>query len=547
VPLLEFYQAASARHRELDKGALLKEKEVTGLRSVVRKELAQCEKLLEQWKKLKAEEEGTPLPPSASSGATPASSHGSGNKEGGALFLSKFNKFADKISSQVTAAVRTAEMGSSCSVVQEKLLTAASRYTEALSRCNVREEAFLTQELPAYLNELQRIEVQRLEVTAQAMAAWGALHEERAAMEFDRYYASAGAGAASGSTSDSSSAGGAAAASRHPGALPRAIALLDPHEDMVSELNELVCTQGAAPAWSGGTPYALPVSMEDIRAGRLKSNANSVFHRSLGDLMDSQRSSTPSVPVPRFMLYVLAAILLANGGAGLAQEGVFRISPAKAELDAVKARLDAVGLQAMSKGDVLTAVGKDNVFLACALLKDWMRSLSEAVIPSATHYAAAIAIVKKEAAAEAAAAAAAAASSPSSSPDGAPPSLRRGTTLTRPGAGAGAGLSPELSSQLGSFLSSLPMVSQRVLQLLAELVREVTAEERQKTNKMTIDNVSIVLAPGLLRNQSEDPLEMLANSKFEIAFVAMMFKHIAAQQQQGRMPVTMHAMINEVN
>jgi hypothetical protein len=170
----------------------------------------------------------------------------------------------------------------------------------------------------------------------------------------------------------------------------------------------------------------------------------------------------------------------------LAQEGVFRISPSKAEIDGVKARLDSLGIQGMSRAEVATIIGENNVFLACALLKDWLRSLSEAVIPTRPHYAAAIAIVKKEAAqeaAEAAAAAAATANASPLSPDGpATAAARRGTTMAR----GGAALSASMSASLSSFLSGLPTVSQRVLSVLADLVREVTADEVQKTNKMTV-------------------------------------------------------------
>jgi hypothetical protein len=172
----------------------------------------------------------------------------------------------------------------------------------------------------------------------------------------------------------------------------------------------------------------------------------------------------------------------------LAQEGVFRISPSKAEIDGVKARLDSLGIQGMSRAEVATIIGENNVFLACALLKDWLRSLSEAVIPTRPHYAAAIAIVKKEAAqeaAEAAAAAAATANASPLSPDGpATAAARRGTTMAR----GGGALSASMSASLSSFLSGLPIVSQRVLSVLADLVREVTADEVQKTNKMTVSN-----------------------------------------------------------
>jgi hypothetical protein len=59
------------------------------------------------------------------------------------------------------------------------------------------------------------------------------------------------------------------------------------------------------------------VSIEDIRAGRIRSNANSVFHVSLQHLLDAQSAApaaspsaaaTANLPVPKFLLYTLDAI-----------------------------------------------------------------------------------------------------------------------------------------------------------------------------------------------------------------------------------------------
>jgi len=52
---------------------------------------------------------------------------------------------------------------------------------------------------------------------------------------------------------------------------------------------------------------------------------------------------------------------------------------------------------------------------------------------------------------------------------------------------------------------------------------EISSEENSLVNRMTIDNLAIVFAPSFLRNPSEDPLDILAASKFETKFVAHLF------------------------
>jgi hypothetical protein len=45
-----------------------------------------------------------------------------------------------------------------------------------------------------------------------------------------------------------------------------------------------------------------------------------------------------------------------------------------------------------------------------------------------------------------------------------------------------------------------------------------------------------VLAPGLVRSSSEDPMELLQNAKHEIKFVALVLRTMihAAQQRKGK-------------
>ena len=44
---------------------------------------------------------------------------------------------------------------------------------------------------------------------------------------------------------------------------------------------------------------------------------------------------------------------------------------------------------------------------------------------------------------------------------------------------------------------------------------------------MSLENLAIVFAPSLLRNPSEDPLELLQNTKFETRFTSLFLAYIA--------------------
>jgi hypothetical protein len=52
-----------------------------------------------------------------------------------------------------------------------------------------------------------------------------------------------------------------------------------------------------------------------------------------------------------------------------------------------------------------------------------------------------------------------------------------------------------------------------------------------------------VFAPGLLRGESEDPMEMMQNSKHEIKFVASLFKHLISVQTKSTM---LPALLNDL-
>lgn len=471
VPLLEFHSAATSKKKEVDREFASREKECHAARITLKKEQQACEKLIDVWKTLDQEENGTSGAanrPSSLSAARSSPFSSSSSSHGRPSLLNK-----------LTRAVSTLSYSSS-TAVQEKLVVASIKYSEALAAYNRRLDLFHTRDLPQYLLELQRLELQRLDVVSTVIHAHAQIAAERAQALANDFYANA---------------------------LPANAATLDAAADVEDTISLWTDAHGFAPVHAPH-PYALPVSLEEIRAGRIGGARNSVFHVSLAHLMSAQSSTHPSLPLPRFLLLVIDAIRSSANGRGVEQEGIFRISPSKDEMDALKRVLDTVGVGGLTRNTIPTS----NVHLACALLKEWLRSLADAVIPT-KMYQECINIVKKALAADEPTANAT--SSTGTTPLGrtppATPSSSAGVTggaaLSSP---PPAGLrSSATSSHLTSFVASLPAVNQRVLQVIADFVAEVVSEEHQKHNRMTIDNLSIVLAPCLLRSTSEDPQEMI--------------------------------------
>ena len=114
-----------------------------------------------------------------------------------------------------------------------------------------------------------------------------------------------------------------------------------------------------------------------------------------------------------------------------------------------------------------------NPHICAALLKEWMRLLSEPVIPTDALYAQAIASVK-----------------------------------TSSGASYDA-------DAIRKLYTELPPLNQRVLKELAIMVRDISEPSNADKSKMTVDNQAIVWAPSFLRNPSIDPQELMVSPSSE--------------------------------
>lgn len=69
--------------------------------------------------------------------------------------------------------------------------------------------------------------------------------------------------------------------------------------------------------------------------------------------------------------------------------------------------------------------------------------------------------------------------------------------------------------------------------------QELAWEDVHSTNLLLLSpSSSIVFAPCLLRSASEDPLELLQNSKYEIKFLVLLFRTMAGAPSSQTMCVT---------
>eukprot|EP00466_Bigelowiella_natans_P020574 jgi/Bigna1/61642/fgenesh1_kg.24_\ len=150
---------------------------------------------------------------------------------------------------------------------------------------------------------------------------------------------------------------------------------------------------------------------------------------------------------------------------GFTVEGIFRLSAKKDDLVRLRKQFD----------QGIYAVKETSPHVPAGLLKQWLRELAEPLIPT-EKYAEAIEIARSK---------------------------------------------PELQD-VQNFVEKLPGINLNVLKHISSMAKEIAAQSA--VNKMTFSNLAIVFAPGMLRNPSEDPHEMLENSKYETLFTKFLLQ-----------------------
>lgn len=180
--------------------------------------------------------------------------------------------------------------------------------------------------------------------------------------------------------------------------------------------------------------------------------------------------------MPRILITLVTAVKDLNG---LNTEGIFRISHNHTELAAMRKAFDS---------GVYT-VTSTSPHAPAALLKEWLRDLSEALVAPEV-YPDAIAVAKS-----------------SSQP-----------------------LVPA-DKILDSVFGKLDPLAQRVMRIVAELCVDIA--ENHRINRMTFDNLAIVFAPSFFRCPSEDPMELLSNSKHETKLTASLIVALGGARAQA--------------
>jgi len=241
--------------------------------------------------------------------------------------------------------------------------------------------------------------------------------------------------------------------------------LIEAHKVSVSEMNpdrdindftaNTIRMYGPVPEIEPFT-YQLSCQLKDIKAGRFEGNPRSFFYATLEHCMELQTEDYPKLDVPVIVVNLINAI---RSLGGFSVEGIFRLSAKKEDLERLRKQFDEGKYE----------VRETSPHVPAGLLKQWLRELAEPLIPT-EKYAEAIQLAKSK---------------------------------------------PKLED-VKAFAQNLPEINLNVLKHISKMASEIAA--LSSVNKMTFSNLAIVFAPGMLRNPSEDPAEMLENSKFETSF-----------------------------
>ena len=263
---------------------------------------------------------------------------------------------------------------------------------------------------------------------------------------------------------------------------------LDTQQSLTRYIEQTVAALGPA------TPpppfaYALGVSIKDMEEGRLDPPipvppplSAGVFGVPLPRLLSREADSGRGDGLTPYLLFLCLERLRCGGG--YEAEGIFRISIPKAELQALRVSID--------REDYAPLTSHLNPHAAACVMKEWLRALPLPVIPDAV-YAEAVLIGKE---------------------------------------GGGGGGGAVMADACMAVWDRVGEEEQRVLEALGEVAERVTREEEK--SRMSVDNLSIVFAPCLMRNRSEDMGVLLENTAYECKFVAGLLRGLVQRRERRR-------------
>lgn len=299
---------------------------------------------------------------------------------------------------------------------------------------------------------------------------------------------------------------------------------LDPEKDIQTYIQTWLIDYGMPP---DVVPYVyeIPVTPADIDAMAEGADADvgkkreTIFNSTINSLMEKQKQINPQLDVPLVMHTLCDAI--EKLGDGVKTEGVFRLSPDNSLLRATEAKFN--------QGDFTLSGPAADPIVASSLLKSWLRSLNEPVIPSSMYEEATkcIETMKQEIATKRSVAARQTLS-------------QKGVSfmpVSAPSQPLGKG--QDVHAAVLAVYNRLPTLHKNVVKRLASLGKLIVLQPK---SRMTYESLAVCFAPCLFRSpDSTDPFVALKWSRTEKDFTFYLLSALdqaasagaAAQQSAG--------------
>lgn len=207
----------------------------------------------------------------------------------------------------------------------------------------------------------------------------------------------------------------------------------------------------------------LPTS-EEIKSIRTSPFRHQIFGVSLEEIMDAPENRDESGLYPRVLTFLAESILKLHG---TTTEGIFRVPGFIDEVQMLRLRIERGRYSLEGISDPSTPA---------SLLKLWLRELTDPIIPSEFYERC----------------------------------LLVGSDV----------------DEAITILDELPTHNRHVLKYLIKFLQVVGDPRYQQKTKMSISNIAMVFAPNILRCPSDNPLVILANSKFEQNFLKALINYL---------------------
>lgn len=306
---------------------------------------------------------------------------------------------------------------------------------------------------------------------------------------------------------------------------------IDPNIDMQPYLSQRRRFHGV-PVGESQLTYVLAASPNDIKQGKLHTNPNNPFCISLKAALKlpAQAKQDPNhAGVPYICTALIADIKRLNG---VNAEGVFRLAHQQNELQMLREKFET--------GDYTLPAAITSPHAPAGLLKQWLRSLTDSIIPVAVYNDWINVAAKKI--------------NPPTEENvqaklgigGATPLLTATPNPLTPTAAASPsaqtqfqsalifGVDQETETILMGLFNQLEAENKALITQLATLCVEIAHPINSTVNKMTIHNLAIVFSQSLFRNPSHDPNDIMLNSKLENKITSALLAVVGLKNyQQG--------------